>query len=872
MATMKYFNVSTPPTAGSPDGTYYVIQTENPDLIDTYVVSKGVVKRMMPAGVAIKDEVNKSFIPLYGDSSYMFTESRYVGISGQNVNSSGWRSTKFIEISKLSNIITFAGINTSPVPAIAYYSGQDHGTFISAEFANISKPSGLTSIYIFNKALTIPANAQYAIINCDYRLVNGTFVPGMENIMKNRGDIDNLQQVVGEKQTLQSIGVTITNSYINNLGVFTAYTGTWQRSGFIPKENLVGILKTIAGAAGSLVPAICYYKEQSESTFVGAEFGTTLITGNYHIYEKTPTFPAGAKYAAINCAIAYLPQAYFMHSPIMKAIIDMVGTSGVGESGTIGDPQSIVPWFTITGSYVNNLGVITSGSWTRTGFIPVGKVAGILRTAAGKSYTPVPMIAYFSEENSASFISAQFVSAAGILISGSIYSDDLETTIPENARFAIINCYPQYLPNVTMSFRLSLETLDARVTALENPNYTYEGSQRILTVRKVPGENEYGTLSAACAAAQSGDMIRVFEGIYEEISLNVKNGLTVVGVGEVIIKGELPVTASTADVTAKATIDCYANCRLENLIVTAQNCRYACHSDFGSGNTLQEIINCKFIHYGNHNIWQYRTDNNAPEPDNAAAIWRVCSAWGGGTHAGDKRIFRACYFESTARAFSNHNNANFNNTYGATTLQLYNCEMVSHGIDTDNSNLPYVLSLHTESLVSNTRDTVEFWNCKINGYLTFQNLLTQYVIGDSKGLKMIWTSGGSGGFANQIATLATNPANYPRINGEVNGFKNMTSVTIPRGYAVKRSGIGIALMTNADTADQFFGVALQSIENQKVGDVKYAGYLLRPYFEGIRTTAVTEGDDIGINTAGQFTRNSGLIVCKVVDNENIMVK
>ena len=41
---MKFYNVNTPPTNSSPDGTYYVKQTDNQDLIDTYIVSKGVVK------------------------------------------------------------------------------------------------------------------------------------------------------------------------------------------------------------------------------------------------------------------------------------------------------------------------------------------------------------------------------------------------------------------------------------------------------------------------------------------------------------------------------------------------------------------------------------------------------------------------------------------------------------------------------------------------------------------------------------------------------------------------------------------------------------------------------------------------------------
>lgn len=43
---MKFYNVNTQPASGSADGTYYVKRADNPDLIDMYVVSKGVVRKL----------------------------------------------------------------------------------------------------------------------------------------------------------------------------------------------------------------------------------------------------------------------------------------------------------------------------------------------------------------------------------------------------------------------------------------------------------------------------------------------------------------------------------------------------------------------------------------------------------------------------------------------------------------------------------------------------------------------------------------------------------------------------------------------------------------------------------------------------------
>jgi hypothetical protein len=45
MSYNKFYNRNTPPTASSPEGTYYVKNAEDATLMDVYVVSKGVVKK-----------------------------------------------------------------------------------------------------------------------------------------------------------------------------------------------------------------------------------------------------------------------------------------------------------------------------------------------------------------------------------------------------------------------------------------------------------------------------------------------------------------------------------------------------------------------------------------------------------------------------------------------------------------------------------------------------------------------------------------------------------------------------------------------------------------------------------------------------------
>ena len=61
---------------------------------------------------------------------------------------------------------------------------------------------------------------------------------------------------------------------------------------------------------------------------------------------------------------------------------------------------------------------------------------------------------------------------------------------------------------------------------------------------------------------------------------------------------------------------------------------------------------------------------------------------------------------------------------------------------------------------------------------------------------------------------------------EISYFINRGTVTIPKGYAVKKSSLGgVALMTSSDSASDFLGVALQDMEVGKTGDVKISGYI-----------------------------------------------
>lgn len=514
---------------------------------------------------------------------------------------------------------------------------------------------------------------------------------------------------------------------------------------------------------------------------------------------------------------------------------------------------------------------------------------------------------------------------------------------------------------------------------------------RTFTVSKTgtPSSTVFNTVAAALAAWTSGTQILIYDGIYEENSLNIPNGAWLKGVGVVEIRGYLPASSTTTDIDAKSTIDFKDSGTLENLIITAKNMRYPVHSDFGAAGAVQNVINCRIIHYGNREAYDYRVANSSASPNDAASVWRAMSAWGCGSSAGSKIYLKNTYLESPFRAFSTHNNAGYNLSNGASLIQCDNCDIVSSGIDRDGSTTSFAPSAFVQSLDSKTDDVVIFNNCRINGFLVLQSStsdwreFTQRVQGggNSSHLMQVRNSAGgsktltsqttlqsvfiikvrsnsanaitvSGNLVNAMfgtyttlkgstglnswikaqvnantafasvnsysgtktitfvsgadtktltlsttyttATQLVNDMNtqfgagsfvaelywpgfdwYPNFTNEIATLKNTGTSAILRGRAVKKNGFNaIAPMTSSDAANTFYGIAVQDIPVGNMGDVKYAGYMLRIWADGLFGTALADNDMIKVNSDGTFSKSadgSGVIVSKCVSNENISI-
>lgn len=393
---------------------------------------------------------------------------------------------------------------------------------------------------------------------------------------------------------------------------------------------------------------------------------------------------------------------------------------------------------------------------------------------------------------------------------------------------------------------------------------------RVLIVDKQAAKSEvvYHCIEDALMEAVSGDEILIHEGIYEEKALMVPDGVSLKGLGSVIIQGELPPDISNRELESTSTIDLFQNGRLENLTVTAKNMCYPVHSDFSKGNTIQEIINCNFIHYGNHEVYQYRVTNKSKT---AEEVMLAQSAWGGGTMAGDKRFFRGCYFESPLRAFSTHNNVDFDKSFGPSLTVLMDCEMVSHGLNIDGTSLGFNAPVVIQSLQSNSPDKVILTDCRINGYLCFQGASTFEVYCNTPGLKTIYnTAGGSKQIKDQLSVISTNPVFHISNPTQIKPFTNRGTTAIGKGKAVKKEDKGISLMTSKDNDKLFQGVALEEIRPGQKGDVQHCGYLLRPYFSGL-SEPLKKGTRIGIDETGSFIIDNESGIAIASDNQNILL-
>ena len=139
----------------------------------------------------------------------------------------------------------------------------------------------------------------------------------------------------------------------------------------------------------------------------------------------------------------------------------------------------------------------------------------------------------------------------------------------------------------------------------------------------------------------------------DRTSLYIPEYVNIFGVGLKVISGKIEKTwnCNYNAIKAMSTLEIKkGNNKFKNLIITAQNMRYAVHDESNGSvpNNSVEWKNCKFIHYGNDDF-----------KDDTTGQWLSVCGYGSGMSSGCIRKFEHCYFESNAfYSFLSHDNKN----------------------------------------------------------------------------------------------------------------------------------------------------------------------------------------------------------------------
>ena len=191
----------------------------------------------------------------------------------------------------------------------------------------------------------------------------------------------------------------------------------------------------------------------------------------------------------------------------------------------------------------------------------------------------------------------------------------------------------------------------------------------------------------------------------DRTSLYIPEYVNIIGIGLRIISGKIESSwdCNYNAIKAMSTLEIKnGNNKFKNLIITAQNMRYAVHDESNGSvpNNSVEWENCKFIHYGNDDFI-----------DDTTGQWVSVCAYGSGMSSGCIRKFEQCYFESNAFfPFSCHDNKDFKD---GVYLYFNDCELNNKG-----GKPAYSQSAKLSTYGSGTVDnTASFNNCILKNIL-----------------------------------------------------------------------------------------------------------------------------------------------------------
>lgn len=323
----------------------------------------------------------------------------------------------------------------------------------------------------------------------------------------------------------------------------------------------------------------------------------------------------------------------------------------------------------------------------------------------------------------------------------------------------------------------------------------------------------------------------------ERMGIEVPDYVNIIGIGDVRLKLEVPDDKTTSNTSKRISIlNCWRHNTIKNLKLTVRNTRYAVHDETNNQyhNNDMKYIDCVFEHQGNK-----------------AGVWNSTQAYAAGMGSGGNYLFDNCTFKSNAIPFSMHDNFNVESN----RVKMVKCTFITGQED---------VAIRFGSYGTGSKKSiVTIENCNIDKSVKSFEELT-----NSKHGNHFQISGGGNTRVPYITINSAGRKERIEFADEARTLKNTSQTKITIGTPVKLVGNSIQPLGTSEPW-LFYGVALDDIEPNGTGIIKYVGYIAR---EDTGLSSISAGQRIGLTNGRLAVVDNNDYVAIATDQNNILLK
>lgn len=323
----------------------------------------------------------------------------------------------------------------------------------------------------------------------------------------------------------------------------------------------------------------------------------------------------------------------------------------------------------------------------------------------------------------------------------------------------------------------------------------------------------------------------------ERQGIIVPDYVNLIGVGDVTLSLEVR-DEDTTENTAKriSALNLWRHNTIKNIKITVQNTRYAVHDETNNSyhNNDVRYIDCYFEHKGNKR-----------------GVWSSTQAYAAGMGSGGNYYFENCTFKSVAIPFSMHDNFNVESN----RVRIVKCTFITGNDD---------VAIRFGSYGTGAKKSiVTIENCNIDKCI---KLFEEQ--GNSRHGNHFAVSGGGNTIVPYININSAGRKERVEFADEVRILKNTGQAKITIGTPVKLVGNTVQPLV-AEEPYLFYGVALDDIEPNATGLIKYAGYIAK---EDTGISSFSAGQRIGLVDGRLSPVDDADFIAYAVDANNILLK